>query len=55
MVALDAMAKRYGVRPSALVGEMDGAKAFCIDYWAFRWGSQNEEWHRRKAQRNRGR
>jgi len=51
MELLDAMAKRYGTRPSVLVGETDEAKAFCIDFWAFRWGVQLEDYQRRRAAR----
>lgn len=55
MLALDAIGRRYGTRPSALIGETDEAKAFCIDLWAFHWGVQEEEWHRRQATRRAGR
>ena len=55
MLVLDAIARRYGTRPSALIGETDEAKAFCIDLWAFQWGAQEDEWHRRQAVRRAGR
>lgn len=51
MAALDAIARRYGVRPSSLIGETDEFKAFCIDRWAFQWGAQLEDYNRRRAPR----
>ena len=42
MQLLDAVGRRYGARPSALVGEDDALRALCIDLWAFSWGTQLE-------------
>ncbi len=42
MVALDAIGRRYGVRPSRLVGETDEFAAYSIDLHAHNWGVQNE-------------
>jgi len=57
METLDAIAKRYGVRPSQVIGESDELKAFSIDLWAHNWGVQAEAALMRKMQRqgNRGR
>jgi len=57
MMALDSIGRRYGVRPSELVGERDEFKAFSIDLWAHNWGVQEEQRLMREAQRkaNRGR
>lgn len=54
MEALDSIARRYGVRPSDLVGEEDSFRAASIDLWAHNWGSQREERLMRQAQRRRG-
>jgi len=43
MVHLDSMAQRYGVRPSALVGETDPLKAISIDQQAHAAGLKHEE------------
>lgn len=57
MEALDSVAKRYGTRPSTLIGVTDGLQALSIDLWAHNWGVQKEERAIRQAQRkgNRGR
>jgi hypothetical protein len=57
METLDALASRFGVRPSELIGETDGFQAFSIDLWAHNWGVQREQRLIREAQRkaNRGR
>jgi hypothetical protein len=53
MEALDAIARRYGVRPSHLVGEEDPFRAVSIDLWAHNWGAQREDRLIRQAQRRR--
>ena len=57
MEVLDAVAMRYGVRPSVLLGVTDQFRAFSIDLWAHNWGVQREQRLIREAQRkgNRGR
>jgi hypothetical protein len=57
MEQIDSIARRYGVRPSEVVGERDDFKAFSIDLWAHNWGVQLEQKLMRDAQRkaNRGR
>jgi len=42
METLDAVARRYGVRPSELVGEYEGPAAFTIDLWAHNFGVMRE-------------
>lgn len=42
MVALDAIGRRYGVRPSQLVGEPDKFAAYSIDLHAHNWGVQQQ-------------
>ncbi len=54
MVYLDSVARRYGVRPSGLVGETDPLKALSIDQQAHNAGIKHEEYIRWKAH-NRGR
>jgi hypothetical protein len=43
MAILDAVARRYGCRPSSLVGERDPARALSIDLNALKWG-RFEDW-----------
>ena len=40
---LDSIAKRYGMRPSALIGEDNPWAAFSIDLHAHNWGVQEEK------------
>ncbi len=49
MVALDAIGRRYGVRPSRLVGETDEFAAYSIDLHAHNWGVQQETLDAKKA------
>jgi hypothetical protein len=51
MEILDSVARRYGVRPSALLGVTDEFEAFSIDLWAHNWGAQRDEQLRREAVR----
>jgi len=55
METLDALACRYGVRPSALLGIADEFMAMSIDFWAHNWGVQKEARLMREAERKRGR
>lgn len=43
MLALDAIGKRYGIRPSALIGETNPWAAFSIDLHAHNWGTQEDD------------
>lgn len=42
MVLLDALARRYGVRPSELIGEGNPWAALSLDLHAHNWGVQEE-------------
>jgi len=53
MLALDAIARRYGKLPSQVLGETDEYKAICIDKWAFTWAVQEENAQMRKMKRGR--
>ena len=57
MVMLDRIARRYGVRPSELVGETSGPAAFSIDLHATKWGvfQDNVEARDNHARMNHGR
>jgi len=55
MVALDRIARRYGTRPSALVGEGDAMVAWTIDLWAAQWGAQQDAIDMKKHEARRGR
>jgi hypothetical protein len=55
MEHLDSIGKRYGVRPSVLVGERDEFLAFSIDLWAHNWGVQAERRLMGQLERKRGR
>jgi hypothetical protein len=55
MEALDAIGRRYGTRPSAVIGETDEFKAFAIDLWACNAGVQQDKRLIREAERKRGR
>lgn len=50
MVVLDRIAKRYGQRPSKLLGETDDATAFSIDLHAAKWGIFQDNVDMRNAQ-----
>jgi|GEM_PF-6454191 len=52
MLGLDSMGRRYGCRPSQVVGEEDEHLAFAIDFWAHNYGIQEEDRLRREAVRN---
>lgn len=42
MTLLDQVARRYGSRPSALLGESDQVMALCIDLHAAKWGNYRD-------------
>jgi len=42
MEGLDSIARRYGIRPSALLGERNPFVALSIDLWAHNWGVQGD-------------
>ncbi len=49
MEGLDSIARRYGVRPSQLIGMRDALKALSIDLWAHNWGVQRDAHLAREA------
>lgn len=48
MEALDSIGKRYGIRPSTIVGVDHPFKAYSIDLWAHNAGVQRENLEARK-------
>jgi hypothetical protein len=53
MEILDAIARRYGVRPSVVAGVEEPFPAFSIDLHAHNWGVQREEILRAQAEARR--
>lgn len=50
METLDAIAHRYGVLPSQVLGIENSFQAFAVDLWAHNWGVQRENLAVKKAQ-----